>query len=262
MKLRRPPIVEAWIEFHLHAAEEEETWPAQIPVFFENVQGEFPRPEYAVAERVTIEERHPTGLPKKISGEQSVRGAKAYCEDRTRCVQIEEDALVLNLARQGQDYPGFDVLVDQALRLLAQYCTSFRPQFVREVALHYVDLVRIPRSGAPSLKPDDYFNIGVRVPRNGQWPLSGFATQMLVPLEIQSASPSHLAVRIESEPLDARSEEFRLRVDWHAMCHGVDTLDASVLESRLRSLRDTAWRFFKQSVTPLLWNMFEPIEEG
>lgn len=262
MKLRRPPIIEAWIEFHLEAPDNEQTWPDEKDAFLQEVEPEFALQEAVLKDQVQLVGRDPSTLrPKEIKGRTELLRVRAFDPERTRCVQAGEGLFVYNLPKRGADYPGFDVLLTQALDYFETYSKCFRPQYVRTAALDYVDLVIIPDEGARRLNLDDYFNLGVRVPSDEGWPLRRIRMEVSIPLTPNGPGSDVLTVQFASEPRARESDDFRFRLHWHAICQDLRTLEREVLEKRLRDLHEAASGLFKDAMTSKLWAMFEPQEE-
>ena len=217
MKLRRPPIIEAWIEFHVEAPDNEQTWPDETDAFLCEVEPEFAMQEAVLKDQVQLVGRDPSTLrPNEIKGKTELLRVRAFDPERTRCLQAGEGIFVYNLSKKGADYPGFDVLLTQALGYLDTYSRRFRPQYVRSAALHYVDLVIIPDDGTGRLSLDDYFNLALRVPRDADWPLGDIRVAIAVPLNPKEPRSDVVTVQFASEPRAHKSGEFRFRFHWHA----------------------------------------------
>lgn len=257
--LSKPPIVEAWLEFHVEGPDTNGTWPTECQAFLSDVAEQFPVSEGIYEDRVELLDRDAaTQKPKVIRGSTTLQAVRAFDENRTRCVQAGQRLFVFNLQRSGTDYPGFSVLLKESFTWLAKYISCFRPHSVTAVALHYVDLIPIPGRLEDGLPLDEYFTVGVSVPDKDRWPLSAMIARITVPLSIDSSPSSLLHLQMSGEPYSDDDKEFRFLLHWHAASRELDTLDPSILKTRLEELHSSAIEKFQDVVTPKLWDMFEP----
>ena len=262
MKLRNPPIVEAWIEFHLEASAQETTWKGQaIDEFFALLIPEFSSRENIFFQRLTIEKQTPAGLPVEGKIEGKLNRVRAFDSERRRCVQVGENVLVFNAIRHDSDYMGFTRMCGEAMRRLDQYSRIFRPQFVRAAALHYMDVVKLPFNQAEPLKLEEHFTLGVQLPQQPQLPLNRLRLEVSIPIGADSSQGDQLALAFGTEPPEAGTNEYRFRLDWHATCAKVDTLDEEVLKRRLQAVHGFTVDFFRRCFTKKTWSLFGPEKE-
>lgn len=259
LKLNHPPIVEALIELDVEPTDTESTWPSEATKFLEDIQGELPELEGRIAQRLEfVNVDTTTGVPEKVKGEQVLERVRAFDKERSRCVQGGANSFVFNLTRKGADYPGFEALLDGALRYYAYYAARFRPKYVRKAVLRYLDLITLPVTGKRGIQLDDYFNFGVKVPDDKQWAFNGFAAHVSVSLRARTGENDHLVLRLENRPFDARDGKAQILLSWHWVADGVKTAEIRVIETRLRKLHDEASTFFRSAVTNKLWETFGP----
>lgn len=264
LKLNNPPIVEAWIEFHMEAAQDQHVWPSQLESFLPKLGEEFPKSEreFLATEVVEVGKRDPSGVPLEISGETRLERVKAFDASRTRCVQVGENLLVFNLTRKGAEYPGFPLLLKEGLRHLAAYDECMHPQYVREAALHYVDVIEIPFESSGIVRAHEYLNLRVTTPEGENWPIMKSATQVSIDISGRTEHPDHLVVGLQTDSDAAHPDRLKVRINWHAVCREVGTLDPNILAERLRGVRAVIRQFFQKAVTDKLWETFEPMNGG
>lgn len=256
MRLRNPPIVEAWIEFHFRGSDSESTWPQGLDRFFEEIRADYPNIELKRRETFQVVQRAPGGVPVQLAVHGEIDRVRAFDAQRRWCVQVGDDALVVNLIKGTGTYEGFEALLPKALLHLGQYAGVFRPQSVLHAALHYTDVVVIPASEGVSRRLEDYFHIGVRVPDEQTWPLGKIALDVSVPLTGVGEELDHLVLGFRREPPRPGCDEDRFRMDWHAVCVGLDTMASDVLRGRLQGVHDAMKERFRACFTPRTWEMF------
>lgn len=259
MELQNPPIVEAWIEFRFDTSDRENTWQQErVGEFLGQISSTYVKQEGIWQEAFEITHQPNTPIPQKITGEVRLERVRAYSEDRSRCVQAGESLLVVSITKSGADYPGFNTLLKEALEHLGRFSSVFRPQAVREVALHYVDLLSLPRTGDEPINLDDYLKLIVHVPNDKDWPLQSMLARVGVPIDRRTGESDELVVQLRDERPGASSPDARFRIDWHLVSRAVDTLNAHEIAKRLENLHTVAREFFRQAFTDLAWDMFDP----
>jgi uncharacterized protein (TIGR04255 family) len=256
VKLRNPPVVEAWIEFHAQGSDARETWPQGLDSFFGEIRTEYPDIEKQVQEQFQVVERSPGGMPVKLAFAGELRRVRAFDQPRRRCVQVGRDTLVVNLIKGNEGYGGFEVLLPLAIAHFERFVRVFQPVSIKEAALHYTDLVRVPREPAVSARLEDLFRIGVQVPDEGTWPLKRVAVDISVSLPGELAEPDELVIGFRREaPVSSVSED-RFRLDWHVVCRDVETLSVDVLGKRLTQAHDGVRQRFRECFTEHTWSLF------
>jgi len=262
LKLRNPPVVEAWIEFHARGSDTEETWPNGVRPFLDEISDDYPAHDDIFEEAFEVVRRGATGVPEQIAGRGEFSRMRAFDKARSRCVQLGRDALVVNLIRSPEPYEGFHRLLPIALEQLARFKRIFRPTTVLTAALHYTDVVKIPRCSGNPTRLEDYFRIGVQVPNEEKWLLGRIAIDISVPLATNAQNTDRLNLGFRTEPTLPENSEHRFRMDWHAECSSLDTLEADVLGARFKAAHDALEQRFRECFTEKTWAMFGEVEEA
>lgn len=256
MKIRNPPIVEAWIEFHAQGSETEETWPSGLDRFFGEIAGEYPTIERQVQETYQVVERAPDGTPAQIAVQGELSRVRAFDGPRRHCVQVSRDTLVVNLLKGDGPYEGFDRLLPAAMGQFGRFVQVFRPRSIMWAALHYTDVVHIPRAPGAASRLEDYFRVGVQVPDDQTWVLGRIAVELSVSLSASPSEPDELVIAFRRQPPDPGVAEDRFRVDWHAICAQLDTLSSEVLRARLTKVHGALRARFRECFTDRAWALF------
>lgn len=262
MKLRNPPIVEAWIEFHAQGSDTEETWPAGLDRFFREIADEYPTIERQVQETYQVVERTPDGKPAQIAVQGELRRVRAFDEQRRHCVQVGRDALVVNLLKGDGPYEGFHHLLPTAMEQFDRFVQVFRPRVVMSAALHYADVVRIPRALLGVSRLEDYFRVGVQVPDDATWILSRVAVELSTSLSGNPPGQDELVLGFRRQPASPDLLEDRFRLDWHAVCAELDTMSPEVLSTRLTSMHEALKARFRECFTDRTWALFDEESES
>lgn len=264
MKLKNPPILEAWIELHQQGSESEDPWETGgLTEYLGALGDDFPEDaaQLIFEDRVEIKTRDPSTLvPKEWKGSTRLTRIRAFDESKLRCVQISQDAFVFNMRNQGSNYPGFDVLRDSALTHHDAYRKIFRPAYVRRITLHYSNRITIPiESGIARV--EDYLQLGVSVPNDG-WSLSNSLVRVTLSIPGHPIEENHLIVELATEGTTKSRDAVHFRVHWQAVADGVNTSSNAVLRERLRILHDAITARFREVATDKLWASFAPVEDS
>lgn len=256
MKLGNPPIVEAWIEFHMQGVPQSVNWQAGSESFMTRMLDEYPEIERIPKMEIRVD-RASGGGSAEISGRESLHRVRAFNQARRECVQIDENTLVFNAIARDQRYAGFEFLMDKGLEHLRRYREHFRPASVRSVGIHYTDLVRIPCTLSQVIRLEDYFTMRVELPDESAWPLARVALEILVPLSKPEGAAESLTLSFRSEGYDDKSEEIRFRLDWHVKSDEIAGYDAASIKQKLRKLHDEIERRFRSCFTEAGWALFK-----
>jgi uncharacterized protein (TIGR04255 family) len=256
MKLGKPPIIQAWIEFRFdHPADRPEWgWPTAT-AFFDQFQDEYPEREVVVQHRLHIAKVERNQKPQVIDERVHLEGMRCFRADRSRYLQLTQDTLACNFLRTDvKGYEGYDALKQEALAKLRVYRTFFRPVRLLQFAVQYVDLVRIPfRNGRIELK--DHFTLGHDLPEVTFGPTLNFLVQYSTrPPE----SKDMLEVRLWSELPDPEGPTGQFRMDWRLMGFEELSFAEEVLGPRLDQAHDRLLDCFKKSFTTQAWAAFDP----
>jgi uncharacterized protein (TIGR04255 family) len=256
MKLGKPPIIQAWIEFQFdHAADRPEWGWSAASAFFDQFQDEYPEREVAVQHRLQIAKVERNQKPQVVDERVDLAGIRAFRADRGRYLQLSQDTLACNFVRtDATGYEGFDALKREALAKLRAYVNCFRPTRLLQFAMQYVDLVRIPfQQGRIELK--DYFTLGHDLPEAVFGPTLNFLVQYATQ---PPGSKDMLEVRLWNELPDPHGPTGQFRMDWRLMAFEELTFAEDALGPQLDQAHDRLLDCFRKSFTPQAWAMFEP----
>lgn len=159
---KNPPVVEAWVDFRFEYGEENPSWNQKIAVDFINSFDQFKKDEYPALfkKEIKVGQKGST-----VSDVDVFVRLKALNSVNDRCLQVEQSLLVYNmLRRKDVEWPGFPVLLEEAIPFCQEYINLFGPLHVRPV-LHYRDNITIPFL-EEQIQPKDYFKIYPEVPED------------------------------------------------------------------------------------------------
>lgn len=256
MKLGKPPIIQAWIEFRFDHPTDRSEWHWQTASdFFDRFQDDYPEREAAVQHQLQIEKVERNQKPRVVDERVQLEGMRAFRADRGRYLQLTKDTLACNFLRtDASGYEGFDALKREALAKLRGYVDHFRPTRLLQVAMQYVDLVRIPFNGN-RIELKDYFTFGHDLPEAVFGPTLNFLVQYT------TQSPNSydlLEVRLWNDLPDPEGPTGQFRMDWRLTASEELSFDETVLASRLDQAHDRLLDCFRKSFTNTAWELFEP----
>lgn len=257
MKLGKPPIVQAWIEFRFdHAADRPKwDWPA-ASAFFDSFQNEYPEREVVVQHQLQIAKVEGNQKPRIVDERVDLAGMRAFRTDHARYIHLTQDTLACTFVRTDVNgYEGFDALKREALTKLRAYVDFFHPTRLLQLAMQYVDLVRIPFQ-QDRIELKDYFTLSQDLPEADFGPTLNFLVQYATR---PPGSRDILEVWLRNEPPDPHGPIGQFRMDWRLMASEELSFAEDVLGSRLDRAHDRLLDCFKKSFTPQAWAMFEPV---
>lgn len=257
MKLGKPPIIQAWIEFRFDHPTDRSEWDWQTASdFFDQFQDEYTEREVAVQHRLQIEKVERNQKPRVVDERVHLEGMRAFPADRGRYLQLTGDSLACNFLRtDANGYAGFDALKEESLAKLRAYVDYFRPTRLLQVALQYVDLVRIPFEG-DRIELKDYFTIGQDLPEVVFGPTLSFLVQYTTrPPELRR---DLLEVRLWNDLPDPEGPTGQFRMDWRLTASEELSFDEAVLAPRLDQAHERLLDCFRKSFTDAAWKLFEP----
>ena len=208
-EFKNPPVIESWIEFEINLTDESVLWSEDIAK--ELIKKHFPdfkTVDFFGLAQVTVDPKtraiSATGL--------SFDRVKAFTETRDRCVQAARNMLVFNHIKK-DTWPKFEERRDQAFDALDKYLEFRQLNKLRTVALHYRDMVQIPKDNKGMIQLEDYFTICPKVPEDRFGALSNFTFMLELPNIYKSANT---LLAVGSDPSQKSSEtHYRFIMDWH-----------------------------------------------
>jgi len=208
-EFKNPPVIESWIEFEINLTEESVLWSEDIAK--ELIKKHFPdfkTVDFFGFAQVTLDPKTRTFSPTNFSFDR----IKATSENRDKCVQVARNMLVFNHIKK-DIWPTFKERQDQAFDALDKYLIFRQINKLRAVALHYRDIVQIPKDINGLIQLEDYFTICPKVPEDKFGALSNFAFMLELP-NIYDTVNTLLAV--ESDRSQKSTETYyRFIMDWH-----------------------------------------------
>ena len=258
MNLGKPPIVQAWIEFRFDRASDGPEWGlATATTFFDQFQDAYAEREMLYQQQFKIQKVEQNQRAAVVDERVHLAGMRAFTAGRSRCVQLIGDTLTCNFTRTGSaSYAGFDALKAEAVAKFRAYADFFRPTRLVQMAIHYVDLVRIPfKDGNVVLA--DYFTFTQDLPE------STFGTTMGFNVQYTARPPQSkdlLEVRLYNEQPDPEGPIAQFRMDWRLIVHDELSFAEDELGKRLSDGHDTLLGCFRNSFTAIGWKLFEPVE--
>jgi len=253
VKFKKPPIVEAWIEFKVSLTDESVAWGESTAKEFMNKHfADFKQQEFFVLTGVKIDPKTGNVLETRRSFER----VRAFTKDRDRCVQAGRNLLVFNQIRQGEkEWPGYERLRDGAFDALQKYLDFRSLNTLVGVSLHYLDIVAIPKGNDGKIKLEDYFAVYPHLPDGSFGVMSGFQVVMQLPKACKSGN---MTLSIQSLPAFGPSEDKgRFAMYWH-VCSNQETYDMDSALKWLGEAHSDIGCAFERAFTQKGLYLFEP----
>jgi len=225
VEFKKPPIVEAWIEFKVGLADESLGWDESTAKEFINKHfADFTEQEVFGLAEVKIDSKTGKVSPTRMLFER----IRAFTKDRDRCVQAGRNLLVFNQIRQGEgEWPGYQRLQDGASDALQKYFSFRSLSTLVSASLHYRDIVAIPKREDDKIRLEDYFTVYPHLPNGSFGGMSGFRVIMQLP---ETCKGGHMTLSVQSLPAFGPSEDKgRFAMDWHVCSNqGIHDIDSAL----------------------------------
>jgi uncharacterized protein (TIGR04255 family) len=205
-EFQNPPVIEAWIEFEIDLTEESVPWGEDAAKeLIRKCFPEFKAVDFFGLAKVTVDSKTRKILETGVSFER----VRAFTETRDRCIQAGRNVLVFNQIKK-DTWPSFEERRDQALDALAKYMAFRQLNKLRTVALHYKDVVQIPRGDTNEIRLENYFTVCPRVPEDKFGALSHFTFTLNLP---DFCKPASIILSMQNVP--SSETHYRFVMDWH-----------------------------------------------
>jgi uncharacterized protein (TIGR04255 family) len=257
--LKKPPLVEVWMSFRFEPAADAPPWTRErYQLLLGSLADDYPRLEKLARHslRVEVSGRRQKAHIKEVAEE--VLAMRVLTEDGLRAVQLTPDSLVVNFLRsESEPYPGFPVLLDEALAHCSRYAECYRPNGILEAALHYVDLIELPITEGGVLRSERYITLNFQVPEEVFGRFAAFEMKAVVrPPE----GAELVEVIFATEPAAAGDTHRRFRLEWHTGVKTGSRMTEKEIRTNLQAAHDRLWNCFRHAFTREGWALFEPEE--
>ena len=260
LKLGKPPVVEAWIEFRFNV-NEETPWTEAIAHDFLDTAlgGRYKVRDFVGRADVVFDTQ---------GGTPSVKEAKLLFEriravggeHQDRYIQVGRGALVVNLCKVNE-WAGFNALSQEAMEAFGKFRDFFKPHALNAAAIHYRDVVEIPWPDDRQLELRDYMELYMEIPADRFGQTSSFNMSCsLVNTAVDGVLT--IAVRREQPPdTDSQQRPLRLVMDWNITTRpSVASLDADNITAWLQNAHNEIEKVFRHAFTDKGWALFQPME--
>ncbi len=257
MPLKKPPLAEVWMSFRFEPAADSPPWDRdRYKLFLDSIAETHPNTEEMVRRGVQVTVSRRGGTPKVKELREQVLAVRARTEDSLRTVQLSPDELVANYLRGASEpYPGFAVLLEEAIAHCQRYAECYQPIGVLEAALHYVDLVDIPVSEGSILRSEEYLTLDFRVPEEIFGHFSSFEIMAIV-------HPGGVAEPVQlvftSMPAQTGAGHRRFRLEWHTPIGNGSRMTELQVLAGLKTAHERLEKCFRHAFTAKGWALFEP----
>lgn len=256
MRFKKPPVVEAWIEFRFALTHEDSQWDEDAArSLMKSCFEKFIADRFLKSVNIDVNMRPgqsgPTATP-----EISFERVRAFSQSGEHCVQAGRNVFVFNQLKR-TTWLKYDCMRDSALSAVQKYMSFRNLDELTGVSLHYRDVVAIARSGSSGIEFSDWFNVYPKVPPDSFGSVAAFT------FAVQLPSMCERAVAIFSiqslPPTGNEDRESRFSIDWDvSSVDRVEDLESvrQWLDSAHQALRGS----FEKAFTERCLALFEPSE--
>jgi uncharacterized protein (TIGR04255 family) len=257
--LEKPPVVEVWLAFDFDPNDNKREWDLElVRRYVQQYSGDLPKLEAMHEKKIEFHETSPTELPKVVSHTVELKQVRISDNAKSRFLLVADDRIAYHVLKSADGYPGYSAVRRETSSKLSDYIELFQPARIRTMAIHYVDIVDIPRPRDGKIDMADYFIGSADLPENPFGTIADMSIQFVVQCPVDEGP---LILQLQSLPAPNESNVIRFRMDWHKRSVGVNSIDLSQVFARLDVAHDYMRRCFWASLTERTLDLFEPIDE-
>jgi uncharacterized protein (TIGR04255 family) len=253
---KKPPVVEAWIEFKFALTQEDSKWDEDAArSLMKTCFQEFVAGTFLKSMQINVDMRPgqsgPTATP-----EVSFERVRAFSQGGDHCIQAGRNVFVFNQLRRAT-WLKYECMRDAALSAVQKYMSFRNLDELTGVSLHYRDVVAIPKTDTSGIEFKDWFHVFPEVPKHSFGNVSAFTFAVQLPSMCENAIA---ILSIQSLPsMGEEDREFKFSIDWHVS--SVDKVeDLEAARQWLDSAHDALHNSFEKAFTPECLALFEPNE--
>lgn len=257
VQFKKPPVVEAWIEFRFALTQEDSLWDedrakALIATCFPAYSPE----SFLKYAEISVDAR--TGKADFSNVQELFDRIRAFSADKDRCVQARRNVFVFNQLNRTK-WSGYRAMADAATEAAGQYMQFRGFNELTHVSLHYRDVVSIPApNDGKGIRLTDWFRVYPEVPQETLGTVSAFRFDIQLP-ELCAESDGRLSIR--SLPLAGQEETaFKFSIDWHVVSADNKVREIEAARGWLDSAHDALRSSFEKAFTLTCLELFEPVE--
>jgi uncharacterized protein (TIGR04255 family) len=249
-EFKNPPVIESWMEFEVDLTEESILWDEDTAKeLMRKCFSEFPKMDFLGLAQVSVNQKTREVSQTGVSFER----VKAFTESQDKCVQAGRNIFVFNHIKK-ETWPRFEERRGQVFDSLNKYMAFRQISKLRTVALHYKDMVKIPKDGKSEIKLEDYFTVCPRVPEETFGELSNFSFSLELP---NFCEPAIIVLTIQSIPPQNSSDtHYQFAMDWHLVPKQKVT-DVESSKEWLGNAHDGIYRAFIAAFTKKGLSLFD-----
>lgn len=264
MKLAKPPVIEAWIDFRFVPGEDAPAWDRRVAADFlrQSFGGRYTPRDYLIRTEFAV----PVADDLEVAPPRSIlERTRAVNDDEDRFLQVGRDVLIFNLLRKEHTWPEYPVLRDEALRAYDEYVAATTPISVKSISLHYRDVVTVPFGSDREILPANYLRVYPEFPKESFGPVSDFLIGVTLP---RLSSTGVVKLIVKTEPATQQCQEHdtelqgRFRMDWNVAAEFHERLARESVCGWLEGAHEDLLRAFRSAFTQEGWKLFDPKEEG
>jgi len=247
-----PPVVEAWIAFDYESKPDKVEWDMEQVKEFAKAYPDFATMNAFYKEEIQLEKKDDKSLPTISKRTNTLEVVRMTNEENTRLRQVGNDRIAYNLLRKASEkYPGFSVLLAEAMSFYEQYVDFFQPAKTKLATIHYVDIVDIPGDGNLIFLPD-YIDIIQDIPEEPFGFTVGYSLAFVTKCPLDDA-PMHTTLALVPSP---DPKKLRIRMDWEKPCPAVNFGNTEKIKAGLKESQQFMVNCFEKILTPKTRELF------
>ena len=251
-KYNNPPVVEAWIAFEYESKPDKVDWDLEKVKKFAQAYPDFATMNAFFKEEIELEKKDDKSLPTISNRKNTLEVVRMSNEENTRLRQLGNDRTAYNLLRKaGDDYPGFGVLLKEALEFHNQYKSFFHPVSTKLATIHYVDIIEIPANGNPIVLTE-FFDFIPDIPNEPFGFTIGYSLAFATKCPFDNAPMQTTLAWVPSPD----SNVMRIRMDWEKPCPGIDYGNTEETDTGLKQSQQFMVDCFEKVITDKTRELF------
>lgn len=257
VEFKKPPVIEAWIEFKFALTDEASTWDEdKAKALVKTRFADFTPESFSRYTEICVDAK--TGKADLSNVQELFDRIRAFSGDKDKCIQARRDGFVFNQLNKLK-WSGYEVMADNAIEAVGQYMEFREFNELENVSLHYRDIVPIPKPDeGESIRLSDWFRIYPEIPQDTLGKVSAFRFDVQLP-ELCNDADARLSIQ-SLPPVEEGETDFKFSIDWHITSADNKVVDLKTARNWLDSAHIALRSSFEKAFTLACLQIFEPVE--
>jgi uncharacterized protein (TIGR04255 family) len=248
------PVVEIGITCWIEPSAEQPDWHNLAHALGEEFKEDYPHGETVYKNDLEIIEKTKFGFPKKGRLISHVRQVNFWSKHKDQLYTVGGNSFSFRRFRKEHsvDALHFANVLEESNRIFSRYVSEWTPQQIKQIAISYVDDLRIPIKS--DIQIEEYLNLGIIAP---------FSPISFSDCELHFSLPTHekFCGKMQVRFYRALSEEsvFRMIFQWNCLIENINSMEMPLIHQGLEYGHQHCYNYFIACLTQKTKALFKPV---